>query len=172
MPPLFGIVGWKNCGKTWLTVRLVEELTRRGYRIATIKHAHHDFDIDREGSDSWRHRQAGACAVAIASSRRFALIDEWAQEKSLTEIVARLPVCDLVFVEGYKHAPYPKIEVRRQEGQAGAALHPGDPHIVAVASDRQEEENTLPCFDLTAIHDIADFVLRHSGLLLPTKKTE
>jgi len=166
MPPVFGIVGWKNHGKTYLTVRLVEELTRRGYRVATVKHAHHDFDIDHEGTDSWRHRQAGACAVAVVSSRRLALIHELTgeEEPSLIQVVDQLPPCDLVLVEGYKLAAHDKLEVRRQNGREGEALYMRDPHIVAIASDVTQKEVNLPFFDINAIAEIADFIVIHLQL--------
>src|SRR5690606_10005679 len=98
---LFGIIGWKNSGKTTMTERLVRNLTGRGYRIATVKHAHHDFDIDQEGKDSWRHRKAGAAEVAVVSAKRYAIIHENGNEPEppLTDILARLSPCDLVLIE-------------------------------------------------------------------------
>src|SRR5262245_12971297 len=118
--PVFGISGWKNSGKTGLTVRLVEELTSRGYRISTVKHAHHDFDIDKPGADSFRHREAGACEVAIVSGKRFAIMHELRgdAEPSLVDILERIAPCDLVLVEGYKREPVPKIELRRLESKS------------------------------------------------------
>jgi len=163
MPPIFGIVGWKNHGKTYLMVRLVAELTRRGYRIATVKHAHHDFDIDHEGTDSWRHRQAGAHAVAVVSSRRFALMRELGGEgePSLMQIIDTLPPCDLVLVEGYKREAHDKLEVRRQEGREGQALYISDPHIVAIASDTEQIKVNLPCFDINSVAEIANFIVKY-----------
>ena len=107
---VFGITGWKNSGKTTLTERLVAEFTRRGFRVSTVKHAHHDFDIDREGADSYRHRLAGAAEVAIVSGRRWALMHELRgeDEPKLDEILARLAPCDLVLVEGYKREATPR----------------------------------------------------------------
>jgi len=118
-PRVFGIAGWKNSGKTGLAVRLVEEFTRRGYRISTIKHAHHDFDIDKVGADSYRHRQAGAHEVALVSVTRFAIMHELRgePEPAFEEILARLGPCDLVLIEGYKREPVPKIEARRLEAK-------------------------------------------------------
>jgi len=165
MPPVFGIVGWKNHGKTYLTVRLVEELTRRGYRVATLKHAHHDFDIDHEGTDSWRHRKAGAGQVAIVSAHRWALIHEnetEADEPSLAAILQKLTPCDLVLVEGYKQGTHAKLEVHRREGCRGKKgeilLAESDPQIVAIASDMPLPDSNLPVFDLDDIGAIADFI--------------
>lgn len=166
MTPAFGISGWKNSGKTGLTVRLVEELTARGYRISTIKHAHHDFDIDRPGADSFRHREAGAGEVAIVAGARFAIMHELrgAAEPTLAEILARLAPCDLVLVEGYKREAIPKIELRRLESKNREPLAPNDPHIAAIASDHPIEEQCLPVFDLDDTGSIADFILRTVGL--------
>ena len=104
---VFGISGWKNSGKTGLAVRIVTELTARGYRVSTIKHAHHDFDIDKVGADSWRHRNAGAHEVTIVSGTRFAIMHELrgAPEPSFEDILARIAPCDLVLIEGYKYEP-------------------------------------------------------------------
>jgi len=169
--PVFGIVGWKNNGKTSLVVRLVETLSARGWRVATLKHAHHDFDIDHEGTDSWRHRKAGACEVAIVSARRWALIhenDEIKGEPSLDEILLKLAPCDLVLVEGYKQGAYSKLEVHRREGRRGKQgeilLAENDPHIVAIASDTPLLNVTLPLFDLNATDIIADFIENHMQL--------
>lgn len=163
---IFGITGWKNSGKTTLTVRLVEELTRRGWRISTVKHAHHDFDIDIEGTDSFRHRKAGAGEVAIVSARRWALMHELQgeEEPSLTQIIERLAPCDLVLVEGYKRSPHKKIEARRRDGRKGERLSPDDPNVVAVASDHPAPEESVPVFDLDDIPNIADFIEVQSGL--------
>lgn len=164
--PVFGITGWKNVGKTTLTVRLVEELTRRGWRVATVKHAHHDFDIDREGTDSWRHRKAGAGEVAIVSGRRWALMHELADEDEppLTAILERLSPCDIVLVEGYKREGHRKIEARRTEGRAGEPLSRADPSIVAVAADHPVTGETVPVYDLEDISGIADLVERECRL--------
>lgn len=163
---VFGISGWKNSGKTGLTERLVRELTARGYRISTIKHAHHDFDIDKPGADSFRHREAGALEVAIVSGKRFAIMHELREESepSLEEILGRLAPCDLVLIEGYKREPVPKIELRRLEAKSREPLSPGDPHIVAIAADHPVADTTLPVFDLGDTAAIADFILRITGL--------
>lgn len=157
---IFGITGWKNSGKTTLVVRLVEELARRGRRVATVKHAHHDFDIDRENTDSWRHRKAGAGEVAIVSGRRWAIMHELRDEREpeLDEILARLAPCDLVLVEGYKRQAHMKIETRRSHSADRGSLAADDPAIVAIASDHGAEETHLPVFALDDIVAIADFV--------------
>lgn len=163
---LFGITGWKNSGKTTLTVKLVTELTRRGWKVSTIKHAHHDFDIDKEGTDSYRHRKAGAGEVAIVSGRRWALMHELTNEAepSLATIVERLSPCDLILIEGYKREGHKKIETRRQEGRSGEPLTAGDPTIVAVASDHALNDETVPVFELDDVNGLADMIERETGL--------
>jgi len=163
---VFGISGWKNSGKTGLTERLVAELTRRGYRISTIKHAHHDFDIDKPGADSFRHREAGAQEVAIVSGTRFAIMHELRDEPEppLADILARLSPCDLVLIEGYKREPVPKIETRRLEAKSHEPLALNDPHIVAVAADHEVTDSALPVFDLDDTVSIADFIVGVTGL--------
>ena len=165
-PRIFGISGWKNSGKTGLAVRLVSEFTRRGYRISTIKHAHHDFDIDKVGADSFRHREAGAHEVTIVSGTRYAIMHELrgAPEPSFEDILARIAPCDLVLIEGYKREPIPKIEARRVEAKNREPLAPGDPHIVAIAADHAVSETTLPVFDLDDTSGIADFIADTVGL--------
>ena len=165
-PKIFGIAGWKNSGKTGLAVRLVTELTRRGYRVSTIKHAHHDFDIDKVGADSFRHREAGAHEVTIVSGTRYAIMHELrgAPEPSFPEILARLAPCDLVLIEGYKREAIPKIEARRLEAQNREPLAPVDPHIVAIAADHQVDDSNLVVFDLNDTLAIADFIERTTGL--------
>ena len=169
-PKVFGIAGWKNSGKTGLAVRLVTELVARGYRVSTIKHAHHDFDIDKVGADSWRHREAGAHEVTIVSGTRYAIMHELrgAPEPSLEEVLARLAPCDLVLIEGYKREPVPKIEARRLESANRTPLAPTDPHIRAIAADHPVTDEQLPVFDLDDTIAIADFIL--STLDLPTRR--
>jgi molybdopterin-guanine dinucleotide biosynthesis protein B len=170
---IFGVTGWKNSGKTTLTVKLVEELTRRGWKISTVKHAHHAFDIDKEGTDSFRHREAGASEVAIVSGRRWALMHELQgnQEPSLSEILARLEPCDLVIVEGYKRESHKKIEARRTTAKDTRPLAPGDPNIVAIAADHEVAETTLPLFALDNVTAIADFVEVQMGMAAERRKT-
>jgi len=167
--PVFGITGWKNSGKTTLMERLVAELTGRGLSLATVKHAHHGFDIDQEGTDSFRHRKAGAREVAIVSGRRWALMHELAgeEEPRLEDILARLGPVDLVLIEGYKREDHPKIETRRRQARDREPLALSDPHIVAVAADHAIEEPALPAFDLDDVPGIADFILAHLKIEAP-----
>ena len=130
-PPLFGVTGWKNSGKTTLVARLIAELTKRGYAVSAVKHAHAGFDIDHPGRDSFKLREAGALEVALSSPVRFALMRELGAgpELPFAEVLAHLGPCDLVLVEGFKRENFPKIEIRqRGRGVAGAALRdvPGD----------------------------------------------
>lgn len=168
-PKIFGIAGWKNSGKTGLAVRLVTELVARGYSVSTIKHAHHDFDIDKVGADSYRHRQAGAHEVTIVSGTRYAIMHELrgAPEPSFEDILSRLAPCDLVIIEGYKREPIPKIEARRLEAANRIPLAPEDPHIAAIAADHPVTDSTLPVFDLDDTAAIADFVVAITGLHEP-----
>jgi molybdopterin-guanine dinucleotide biosynthesis protein B len=163
---IFGVTGWKNSGKTTLTEKLVAELVRRGWLVSTVKHAHHDFDIDKEGADSFRHRQAGATEVAIVSGRRWALMHELRDEEEppLAAILQRMAPADIVIVEGYKREAHRKIETRRREAKSREPLSPSDPNIVAVAADSAQAGETLPVFDLDDIAAIADFVERDAGL--------
>lgn len=168
-PPVFGITGWKNSGKTTLTERLVGEFTARGLRIATVKHAHHHFDIDHEGTDSYRHRAAGAREVAIVSGRRWALTHELdgEEEPRLEDILARLSPADLVLIEGYKAESHPKIEARRQEGKSREPLSTRDPHILAIAADYEIADSPLPVFPIDDITAIADFILSSLNIERP-----
>ena len=164
--PVFGVTGWKNSGKTTLTERLVAEITRRCYRVSTVKHAHHAFDIDHAGTDSFRHRAAGATEVAIVSGSRWALMHELRDEDEprMADVLARMAPADLILVEGYKREAHPKIEARRLGSAKREPLAPGDPMIVAVAADYPVEDTALPVFDLDDVSGIADFILRHCGL--------
>ncbi|MEO9337872.1 molybdopterin-guanine dinucleotide biosynthesis protein B [Mesorhizobium sp. SB112] len=166
---VFGITGWKNSGKTTMTERLVTELTKRGWKISTVKHAHHDFDIDKEGTDSFRHRAAGASEVAIVSDRRWAVIHELREENepSLEAILARLSPCDLVLVEGYKRNDHLKLEVRRIQARDTAPLSDDDDRIVAIAADHEISQNHLPFFAIDDISAIADFVEKTTNLAKP-----
>jgi molybdopterin-guanine dinucleotide biosynthesis protein B len=164
--PVLGIAGWKNSGKTTLVERLVAELAGRGLRVATVKHAHHDFDVDVPGTDSWRHRQAGAREVAIVSSRRWALMHELHDdpEPDLHEILERLSPADLIIVEGWKRGSHPKIELRRQAATDAEPLAPGDPTIIAIVADHATDAGGLPVFDPDDIDAIADFAISAFGL--------
>ena len=169
-PLLFGVVGWKNSGKTTLMVGLVGELSQRGFAVSVIKHAHAKFEIDHEGRDSYRMREAGACQVALSSPRRFALMRELgdAPEMSFADIVAYAGKCDLVLVEGYKREAFPKIEIRRDGAASREPLQESFPQIVAIASDHPKTEGgALPVFDLDDVKGIADFVVATVGLKQP-----
>ena len=160
---IFGIAGYSGSGKTTLIERVLPQLAARGLRVAVIKHTHHDFDIDRPGKDSYRHREAGCKEVMIASDHRWVIMHELrgAPEPPLEAQIARMAPCDLLLVEGYKHYPMPKLEIFR-EANGKPPLHPDDPHIVAIAADRQFA-SPLPQFDLNDLDGIADFVLVHHG---------
>jgi molybdopterin-guanine dinucleotide biosynthesis protein B len=164
--PVIGIAGWKKSGKTTLVVRLIEEFTRRGLKVASIKHAHHNFQIDDAETDSARHRRAGAAQVAVVSAKRWALISELggASEPDLAEVLAWLGPCDLVIVEGYKSAAVPKIEARRSAASSRASLADGDPNVIAIAADHAADGRGLPVFSLDDIAAIADFITTSVGL--------
>jgi molybdopterin-guanine dinucleotide biosynthesis adapter protein len=160
----FGFAGWSGSGKTTLIEKLIPLFVKSGLRVSLIKHAHHTFDVDKEGKDSYRHRQAGASEILVTSSRRWVLMHELrgAAEPSFEEQVKHFSACDLLLVEGYKYAPIPKLEVwRPQTGEA--LLHPNDPHIVAVASDAKVETK-LPLLNLNEHERVAAFILGHLKL--------
>ncbi|MFK7836399.1 MAG: molybdopterin-guanine dinucleotide biosynthesis protein B [Sulfitobacter sp.] len=161
---VFGVVGWKNAGKTGLMERLVTDITARGITVSTVKHAHHSFDVDHPGKDSFRHRAAGATEVLLASRNRFALMHELRDEDepSLTDLLARLSPVDLVLVEGYKRDAHPKIEAHRAV-TGNPLIAPEDPTIRAVASDVPLTLDR-PVFDLDDTKTVADFVLAQVGL--------
>jgi molybdopterin-guanine dinucleotide biosynthesis protein B len=162
---VIGVAGYKNAGKTTLVERLVRHLTSQGYRVSTVKHAHHSFDIDHEGRDSFRHRQAGASEVAVVSVNRWAIIHELRgeQEPALAEVLAKLAPCDLVIVEGYKRDTHDKIEVRNL-----ALDHPklagGDPTVVAIAATGDIADAPVPVFDRDDVTALATFIEKHMGL--------
>ena len=162
---IFGLAGWSGSGKTTLVVRLLPELVRRGISVSTIKHAHHAFDIDHPGKDSFRHREAGATEVLIGSANRWALMHELrgAPEPTLAHLLKRMSEVDLVIVEGFKRDHHPKLEIHRPS-IGKPLLQPGDPDIVAVASDQRPEGITVPLLALDDTGAIADFIIRHLGL--------
>ncbi|WP_323769458.1 molybdopterin-guanine dinucleotide biosynthesis protein B [Antarctobacter sp.] len=161
---LYGVTGWKNAGKTGLMERLVTEITGRGLTVSTVKHAHHSFDVDHPGKDSYRHRQAGASEVVLASRNRVAHMVELrgAEEPTLDSLLARLAPVDLVLVEGYKRDRHPKVEAHRAE-TGNTLIAPDDPTIRAVASDVPLDLDR-PVFDLNDTVAIADFILSEVGL--------
>ena len=158
---IFGFAGWSGSGKTTLIEALIPRLTGRGLRVSLVKHAHHDFDIDVPGKDSYRHREAGCTEVLVSSDRRWVVMHELrgAAELTLEQALARLSPCDLVLVEGYKRASIPKLEVHRA-GVGKPLLHPEDSHIVAIATDLPGAagERSLPVFALDAYDMLATFV--------------
>jgi molybdopterin-guanine dinucleotide biosynthesis protein B len=161
---IFGLAGWSGSGKTTLMTALIPELVSRGITVSTLKHAHHSFDIDQPGKDSWRHRQAGAGEVMVSSQNRWALMHELRgmPEPSFDELVRRMSPVDLLLVEGFKRHPHPKIEVyRRSLGKP--LLHPEDPFVVAVASDEMLPGLALPLLPLSDAGAIAAFILDHDG---------
>lgn len=165
MNRVIGVAGFKNAGKTTLVERLVTELTRRGRRISTVKHAHHSFDIDHEGRDSFRHRKAGATEVAVVSRQRFAVIHELRDEAepTLGEILGMLAPCDLVIVEGYKRDGHDKIEVRNL-ALDHPALAGDDPTVVAIAATGPIAGAPVPVFSRDDVTALADFIETHMGL--------
>lgn len=156
---VIGIVGWKNSGKTTLAAALIRELSSRGLTVNSIKHAHHMVDVDQPGTDSYKHRDAGAREVILAGGQRFAIMHELrgAAEPTLDDLLARLSPCDWVVVEGFKTHSHAKIEVHRREGSL-SPLFTEDPSIIAVASDYAAEFSG-PVFDRNDIPAIADFIL-------------
>lgn len=162
---VFGFAGWSGSGKTTLIERLIPRLTERGLVVSLVKHAHHEFDVDHPGKDSFRHREAGCTEVLVTSSRRWALVHELrgARELMLGEALARLAPCDLVLVEGYKRSRLPKLEIHR--GSLGKPwLHPDDPHIVAIASDVPPGPSAgdRPLLPLDGYDEIATFIVAHA----------
>ncbi|MEM9433220.1 MAG: molybdopterin-guanine dinucleotide biosynthesis protein B [Pseudomonadota bacterium] len=161
---IYGIVGWKNSGKTGLMERLVHDLTRRGFSVSTVKHAHHSFDVDHPGKDSHRHRLAGAAQVLLSSRNRWALMSELrgAEEPSLEQLLNQLSPVDLVLVEGYKRGGHPKVEAHRREtGQPLIARD--DDTVRAIASNEPLDVDQL-VLDLDDTAAIADFILKEVGL--------
>ncbi|MDP4032576.1 MAG: molybdopterin-guanine dinucleotide biosynthesis protein B [Pseudorhodobacter sp.] len=162
---VYGVTGWKNAGKTTLMERLVAEITARGFTVSTVKHAHHATEVDQPGRDSYRHREAGAGQVIVASPLRWALMTELrgADEPSLADLLAQLQPVDLVLIEGFKAAPHPKVEAHR--GATGRGLIARENATVrAVASDGAPEGLRVPVFGLDDTATIADFILREVGL--------
>ena len=161
---IFGFAGYSGSGKTTLIERVIPLIVARGLTVSLIKHAHHTFEIDQPGKDSFRHRKAGCTEVLVTSSRRWALMHELngAREPALSEHVQHMSACDLLLVEGFKREAIPKLEVYRAE-VGEPLIHPHDQNVVAIASN-ERVETTLPQLDLNAPAEVADFILRHTGL--------
>ncbi len=154
---IIGLAGWSGSGKTTLVTSVIPVLVKRGLKVATVKHAHHEFDTDQPGKDSWMHRRAGASEVAIVSSRRWAIVHELGKEPepSLAEVLAKLSPADLVIVEGFKRHPHPKLEVYRA-AVGKPLLHPDDDCIVAVATDAPLPEAQVPVLMLDDFEGVAN----------------
>ncbi len=165
---IFGLAGWSGSGKTTLMVRLIPELVARGITVSTMKHAHHAFDVDQPGKDSYEHRAAGATEVMVSSAARWALMHELrgAPESSVEALIAHMTPVDLLIVEGFKHHPHPKLEVHRP-ALGKPLLCVGDPHVVAVASDSSIPGLRAPLFNLSDVPGIADFIIGHCDLAQP-----
>lgn len=163
---IFGLAGWSGSGKTTLVRELIPELVARGLTVSTVKHAHHGFDVDKPGKDSYEHRAAGATEVLVSSANRWALMHELrgAPEPGIDDLISRMTPVDLLLVEGFKHHPHDKLEIfRRAIGKP--LLCRDDPNIVAVASDAPVPESGLPVLSLDDVAAIADFILDRCGLM-------
>jgi molybdopterin-guanine dinucleotide biosynthesis protein B len=162
---IFGLAGWSGSGKTTLIVKLIPELVKRGLSVSTLKHAHHDFDIDQPGKDSYEHRQAGANEVMISASNRWALMHELRDEEepSIDALISLLAPVDLLLVEGFKWHAHPKMEIHRPS-VGKPLLQTDDAEIIAVASDQKLLGLDVPVFDLDNIVSIADFIIQKNNL--------
>jgi molybdopterin-guanine dinucleotide biosynthesis protein B len=162
---VFGLIGWNNAGKTTLMVNLLPELIGRGIKVSTMKHGHHDFDIDKAGKDSYRHREAGATEVLLTSASRWALMHELrgAPERSIEDLIGHMTLVDLLLIEGFKTHRHVKLEIYRP-AEGKPLICRDDPDVVAVASDQSLPDVDLPVLDLNDIPAIADFIVAHCGL--------
>lgn len=163
---IIGLAGWSGSGKTTLVTRAIPRILARGLTVSTLKHAHHGFDLDQPGKDSFMHRAAGATEVAISSAKRFAILHELREEPEwdLPRLLAKLSPVDLVLVEGFKRDPFPKIEVHRS-ANGKPLIHPDDPHIVAIASDLPLPQAKVPVIGLDDIDRIVDALLDRAAPL-------
>ena len=154
---VIGLAGWSGSGKTTLVTKVIPVLVKRGLKLATVKHAHHEFDTDQPGKDSWLHRRAGASEVAVVSSRRWAIVHELEREPepSLEEVLEKLSAVDLVIVEGFKRHPHPKLEVYRA-AVGKPLLHTDDDCIVAVATDAPLPQAQVPVVMLDDVETVAN----------------
>ena len=160
---IIGLAGWSGSGKTTLLAKVIPRIVARGLKVSTVKHAHHNFDMDRPGKDSHSHRMAGATEVLVGSANRWAVVHELRgeAEPTLSALLRKASPVDLVLVEGYKGERHPKLEVYRA-ANGKPLLHPGDPAIVAVASDMPLSGVRIPVLDLDDIEGITDILLRHA----------
>jgi len=160
---IIGLAGWSGSGKTTLIKKVIPRLIARGFKVSTLKHAHHGFDLDQPGKDSFFHRAAGATEVIVSSARRFAILHELRdeQEWDLPGLVGKMSAVDLVLVEGYKRDPFPKLEIHRA-ANGKPLIHPEDPHVVAIASDVVLASAKVPVIDLNDIEAIADILIKHA----------
>lgn len=160
---IIGLAGWSGSGKTTLVTKALPRLIARGHRVSTIKHAHHGFDLDQPGKDSFMHRTAGATEVVISSAKRFAILHELRDgpEWDLPDLLSKLAPVDLVLVEGFKRDPFPKLEIHRI-ANGKPLLQPADPHIIAIACDTPLPGAEVPVIDLNDIEGIVDVLLKHA----------
>ena len=160
---VFGFAGWSGSGKTTLIEQLIPRLVKRGLKVSLIKHAHHSFELDHPGKDSYRHREAGCSEVVVVSEKRWVVMHELRgePEPTLEEQIGRVSPCDLLLVEGYKHYALPKLEIWRKEN-AKPLLYPEDRHVIAIASDASLD-TPLPRFDLNDYDGIGNFILSYNG---------
>jgi molybdopterin-guanine dinucleotide biosynthesis adapter protein len=161
---IIGLAGWSGAGKTTLVAKLIPSITARGLTVSTVKHAHHAFDVDQPGKDSYMHRMAGATEVLVSSQNRFALMHELrgAPEPALPALLAKLAPVDLVIIEGYKRDPHPKLEVFRA-GVGKPLIHPDDPYVVAIASDAPLPQAQVPRVSLDDTEAIIDILLEYAA---------
>ena len=160
---IIGLAGWSGSGKTTLITKVIPRLIARGVSVSTLKHAHHGFDLDQPGKDSFFHRAAGATEVVISSAKRFAILHELRGEPEwdLPDLVAKISPVDLVLVEGYKRDAFPKLEIHRA-ANGKPLIHPDDPHVIAIAADIALPDAKVPVVDLDDIGAIADLLLKHA----------
>lgn len=160
---IIGLAGWSGSGKTTLITKVIPRLAARGLRVSTLKHAHHGFDLDTPGKDSFMHRAAGATEVIISSAKRWAILHELREEQewNLPDLLRKMSPVDLVLVEGFKRDRFPKLEIHRVEN-GKPLLHPEDPHIVAIACDSPLPGARLPHVDLNDIDAVVDVLLKHA----------
>ena len=163
--PVIGVCGWKKSGKTTLAVRLIEEFSRRGHHVVSIKHAHHEFQVDDAQTDSARHRSAGSREVCIVGGKRWAIIHQLDHEPepNLEEVLSWMSPADLIIVEGYKSAAIPKIEVRCSTAFSQRKFTPDDENVIAVATDKDEPGETVPVFSGDDVSEIADLIVATIG---------